>query len=190
MFISGATGNNAGAINGFFAPAQEKGSDGRFVLSKRGDTNMCIEHRGGQLQLKLVSSKGKDGCTAYVEGDCALQDCASRVWKVWEDQTFVDQASVKMATGSDAEQKVCGGCTRAHQHHAPAPHPHARILPCDALRFLRRLLNMLQLRRVLLLATTRELPPCSSAAPQAPGLPQSTVISHRRRRRVWTAVLC
>ncbi len=164
--------------------------DGRFVLSKSGDASMCIEHREGAWEVKAVSLKGTGACTAYVEGDCALQDCASRVWKVWDDQTHVDQASVRMATGSEAEQKVCGSCTRAHQHHAPAPHPYARILPCDALRFVRRVLNMLQLRRVLLLATTRELPPCSSAAPQAPMLPQSTVISLLRRRRVWTAVLC
>jgi len=193
VFISGATGPNAAAINGYFAPTQEKGSDGRFVLSKSGDASMCIEHFGGKWQLKPVSSKGTAACTAYVAGDCALQDCTSRVWKVDDgipENPLVDQASVKMATGSEAEQKVCGGCTRAHQHHAPAPHPHARILPCDALRFLHRVLNMLQLRHLLPLTTTRVLPPCSSAAPQAPMLPQSTVISLLRRRRVWTAVLC
>jgi len=159
VFISGATGPHAAAINGYFAPTQEKGSDGRFVLIKRGDASMCIEHFRGQWQLKHVSHKGTAVCTAYVAGDCALQDCASRVWKVWDDQTHVDQASVKMATGSEAEQKVCGGCTRAHQHHAPAPRPHARILPCDALRFLHRLLNRLPLP----LTTTHEPPLFSSA---------------------------
>jgi len=163
VFISGATGPWAALINGYFAPTQEKGLDGRFVLSKRGDASVCIEHFRGQWQLKPVSNKGTGGCWAYVAGDCALQDCTSRVWKVGNGQTYVDQASVKMATGSEAEQKVCGGCTRAHQHHAPAPHPHARILPCDALRFLHRVLNMLQLRRVLPPATTREPPLFSSA---------------------------
>ena len=137
MFISGATGNNAAAINGYFAPTQEKGSDGRFVLSKRGDESVCIEHSGGKWQLKPVSSKGTDRCTAYVEGDCALQDCASRVWKVLDGQTHVDQASVKMATGSEAERQVSCGCMRAHGHDAPAPASlaHARILACDALCF-------------------------------------------------------
>ena len=135
VFISGATGPNAAAINGFFAPTQEEGSDGRFVLSKRGDASVCIEHCAGRWQLKLVSDKGTGRCYTYVAGDCALQDCASRVWKVYDGKTHVDQASVKMATGSEAERQVCGGCTRAHIHHAPAPHPHARILPCDALRF-------------------------------------------------------
>ena len=120
MFISGATGPHAAAINGYFAPTQEKGLDGRFVLSKRGDTNMCIEHSGGKWQLKHVSSKGMGACWAYVAGDCALQDCTSRVWKVTVDgQTHVDQASVKMATGSEAEQKVCGGCTRALRRSPP-----------------------------------------------------------------------
>jgi len=119
VFISGATGPHAAAINGYFAPTQEKGSDGRFVLSKSGDASMCIEHFGGKWQLKPVSSKGKDACRAYVAGDCALQDCTSRVWKVQDGQTLVDQASVKMATGSEAEQKVCGGCKRAPRRSPP-----------------------------------------------------------------------
>ncbi len=119
VFISGATGPWAAAINGFFAPTLEKGLDGRFVLSKRGDASMCIEQFGGQWQVKPVSSKGTDGCCAYVAGDCALQDCASGVWKVYDGQTLVDQASVKLAIGSEAEQKVCGGCTRALRHSPP-----------------------------------------------------------------------
>ena len=148
MFISGATGPNAAKINGFYAPTQEKGLDGRFVLSKRGDASMCIEHFGGKWRVKAVSSKGTDACWAYVAGDCALQDCASRVWKVNDGKTwsiwsvlggtdFSDQPSVRMATGSEAERQVSCGCTRAHGHDAPAPVSlaRARMLVCDAFCF-------------------------------------------------------
>ena len=134
MFISGATGPNAAKINGFYAPTQKKGLDGRVLLSKRDDANMCMEHFGGIWRVKIVSNRGNDACSAYVAGDCALQDCASRVWKVL-DGTFQDQPSVKMATGSEAERQVSCGCMRAHGHDAPAhvSLAHARILACDAL---------------------------------------------------------
>ena len=136
VFISGATGPNAAKINGFYAPTQEKGLDGRVLLSKRDDASMCMEHFGGDWEVKFLSSKGKDSRCAYVAGSCALQDCASRMWKVL-DGKFQDQPSVKMATGSEAERQVSCGCMRAHGHDAPAPASlaHARILACDALCF-------------------------------------------------------
>ena len=137
VFISGATGLFAVAINGIYAPTQDKGLDGRVVMSKRGDPSQCIEHFGGKWQVKPVSSKGTDACWAYVAGDCALQDCASRIWKVNDGAAHSDQPSVKMATGSEAERQVSCGCMRAHGHDAPAPASlaHARILACDALCF-------------------------------------------------------
>jgi len=93
--------------------------DGRVVLSKRSDASMCIEHFGGKWQVKPVSSKGMNLYCAYVAGDCALQDCASRVWRVFDGETYVDQASVKLATGREAERQVCGGCTRALRRSPP-----------------------------------------------------------------------
>ena len=137
MFISGATGPNAAKINGFYAPTQEKGLDGRVLLSKRDDANMCMEHFGGKWQVKSVSNRGKDASCAIVAGDCALQDCASRVWKVYDGKASIDQPSVKMATGSEAERQVSCGCMRAHGHDAPAPVSlaHARMSVCDALCF-------------------------------------------------------
>ena len=135
VFISGATGPNAAKINGFYAPTQEKGLDGRVLLSKRDDASMCMEHFGGDWEVKSVSSKGKDSRSAYVAGDCALQDCASRIWRVLDGKAWNDQPSVKMATGSEAERQVNCCCMRAHGHDAPAPVSlaHARILACDAL---------------------------------------------------------
>ena len=110
VFISGATGPLAASINGFYGVTEEKSLDGRVVLSKRDDPSMCIEHRGGEWQVKSVSNKGKHICMAYVAGRCALEDCASRVLRVHDGKGFDDQPSVKMATGSEAERQVSGGC--------------------------------------------------------------------------------
>ena len=110
VFISGAAGLYSAGINGFYTVTEEKSCDGRVVLSKRGDASMCIEHFAGQWQIKDVSSKGTDVAFAIVQGGCALEDCTSRVWKVLNGKEFEDQPSVKMATGSEAERQVSGGC--------------------------------------------------------------------------------
>jgi hypothetical protein len=59
VFISGATGPAAASINGFYGVTEEKSLDGRLVLSKRGDPTTCIEHHGGEWQVKDVSNKGR-----------------------------------------------------------------------------------------------------------------------------------
>ena len=105
MSISGATGDNAARINGFFEPTQEKGPDGRALYAKRGDASMCIEHYGGDWQVKLVSSKGKGGCKAYVAGGCGLEACTSRVWKVWDGHGWNDTPRVKVV--AEAEVRLC-----------------------------------------------------------------------------------
>ena len=137
VFISGAAGLHSAAINGFYSLTEEKGSDGRVVLSKRGDASMCIEHFVEEWEVKDVSSKGTSACIAYVQGGCALEDCTSRVWSVTNGKEWEDQPSVKMATGSKAERQVSCGCMRAHGHDAPAPVSlaHARMLVCDAFCF-------------------------------------------------------
>jgi hypothetical protein len=116
VFISGATGIDAAYINGFFDLTQEKGLDGRLILTKRGDAGMVMEHFEGEWQVKTVSNKGKDVCIAYVEGGCALAACTSRQWKVSDGKGFVDAPGVRMVTGAKAERKVSGCCLRAHQH--------------------------------------------------------------------------
>jgi hypothetical protein len=110
VFISGAAGPHSAAINGFYTVTEEKSSDGRVVLSKRGDASMCIEHVAGNWQIKNVSGKGRIACMGSVQGGCALEDCTSRVWRVDNGKEFEDQRSVKMATGSEAERQVSGGC--------------------------------------------------------------------------------
>jgi hypothetical protein len=114
VFISGAAGPYSAAINGFYTVTEEKSSDGRVVMSKRSDANICIEHFFGKWQVKPVSNKGQNACMALVEGGCALEDCTSRVWMVGNEKVcqdvFIYHPSVKMVTGSDAERQVSGGC--------------------------------------------------------------------------------
>ena len=110
VFISGAAGPGSAFINGFYTVTEEKSADGRVVLSKRGDASMCIEHLAGNWQVKSVSGKGKNTSVAFVQGGCALEDCTSRVWSVTNGKEWEHQPSVKMATGSEAERQVSGGC--------------------------------------------------------------------------------
>ena len=110
VFISGAAGTFSAGINGFYTVTEEKSSDGRVVLSKRGDASMCIEHCAGRWHIIEVPSKGTSAGMASVQGGCALEDCTSRVWTVLNGKKFEDQPSVKMATGSEAERQVSGGC--------------------------------------------------------------------------------
>ena len=115
VYISGATGVHAAGINGAYYSTGET-SDGHPLLIKRGDASMLMEHFGGYWEVKLVSDKGTDKCTAYVAGGCALAACTSRQWKAWDGKTFSDAPGVKMETGAEAERKVSGCCLRAHQH--------------------------------------------------------------------------
>ena len=126
--ISGATGRWAKSINGYFAATQEKSLDGRVVYGKCGDASMCIEHYGGLgaplWRVKTLSSKGKDACFAHIAGGCALEACASRVWKVHDGENWVDQPSMKIVAGPDAEREVSGCCicpTKTGQPPPPVP---------------------------------------------------------------------
>ena len=106
VLVSGATGDRAGAINGLFAPTQEKGLDGRVVYGKCGDGSMCIEHYVDDWQVKPVSLKGSWSSFAYVTGGCALEACTSRVWRVENSNTWNDQPSVTMAAECDKSLKL------------------------------------------------------------------------------------
>jgi hypothetical protein len=125
LFISGATGINAGAINGGYDRTGEM--CGSYALyRKRGDPLMCMEHRGGDWEVKTVSSKGTGVCFAYVAGGCAAEACTSRMWKVtFDNATHQDAPSVKMVAGAEAERQVERRCMRAHQHPPPPPSHHA-----------------------------------------------------------------
>ena len=140
VVISGATGRWDESINGYFAASEEKSLDGRVVYSKCGDASMCIEHYGGRWQVKPVPDKGSGRCFASVTGGCALEACTSRVWNVGDGNAYGDQASVKIATGADAEREVSGCCMRPQQstNHSPSspstPSPPPQTL-CDMFCF-------------------------------------------------------
>ena len=114
MFISGATGSLASVVNGYYEPTEEKGADGRVMYAKRGDGGVCIEHFDGEWHVKYSSKKGTDDRAAYVIGGLAFESCASRVWKVYDysEKKWVEQPSVKMVTGAEAERQVGLLCTR------------------------------------------------------------------------------
>ena len=80
VFISGASGDSAAAVNGYYEPTLGFGSDGRVVYAKYGGGGVCIEHFGRSWQVKGVGDRGTSTCMASVDGGCALVDCVARVW--------------------------------------------------------------------------------------------------------------
>ncbi len=112
VFISGATGSSASVVNGYYEPTEAKGADGRVVYKKRGDGGVCIEHFEGEWGVKKNSNKNSNFHYAYVSGGLAFEACASRVWMVLETK-WVEQPSVKMVTGAEAERQVGFLCTCA-----------------------------------------------------------------------------
>ena len=135
IFISGAAGVNASAINGVYDRTSET-SGGYAVYAKRGDGSMCMEHFQGtkSWQVKHVSDKGKDGCNAYVAGGCAAEACTSRQWMVsFDNKTHSDAPLVKMVAGAEAQRQV--GCFRLHAHHHKHPPTCLPLLPLTCFCF-------------------------------------------------------
>ena len=91
------------------------------------DASYCIEHFGGQWQLKLVSEKGQNVSTASVPGGRALEACTSRVWNVSDETTLLPQPSVKMLFGADAEREVSCRCRLCARCNAPCITARARL---------------------------------------------------------------
>jgi hypothetical protein len=104
IFISGVKGPNS-VINGLYSPTQETGQDGRTIYLKSGeigDEALCIEHFGGQWQVKNQSDRGSSLCCAFVEGGCALEYCRLREWRVVDVMDFVAQPSVSIVAVAEA----------------------------------------------------------------------------------------
>ena len=135
LFISGATGINAGAINGGYDRTGEM-CGGYALYRKRCDPFVIMEHRDGNWEVKLVSSKGTDSCYAYVAGGCAAEACTSRMWKVTFESggKFHDDPSVKMVAGAEAQRQVERRCMRALQQPPPSP-PRVQLLPLTCCAF-------------------------------------------------------
>jgi hypothetical protein len=121
VFIDGITINNNNSYNGVYYRTSEI-SNGYSVYKKLDGTLLCIEHSEATTnwQLKDLSSKGRNWCSAYVQGGCALEDCTSREWCVHSGVTHINQPSVKMLTGAEAERAVSDPCIGAARHSATA----------------------------------------------------------------------
>jgi hypothetical protein len=80
VFISGVRGCGFNG-NGLYRRTSEM-NDYRVLYVKEGDDGWWLEHCRGQWQLKQKEHKGKDLSWAKVVGECALEACGSRVWRV------------------------------------------------------------------------------------------------------------
>ena len=114
VFISGASGDSAAAVNGYYEPTLGFGTDGRVMYAKYGGGGVCIEHFGGFWQVKRVKDRGESACMASVAGGCAFVDCVARVWYRASAVGPTEDMDMKLWTGDDAEQEV-SGCCMAHK---------------------------------------------------------------------------
>ena len=114
VFISGASGDSAAAVNVYYEPMLGFGTDERVVYAKYGGGGVCIEHFGRVWQVKRVEDRGANACMASVAGDCALVDCVARVWCRASAVGPTEDMGMKLLTGDDAEQEV-SGCCMAHK---------------------------------------------------------------------------
>ena len=115
VFISGASGDSAAAVNGYYEPTLGFGMDGRVVYAKYGGGGVYIEHFGRFWQVKREGDRGESACMASVAGGCALVDCVARIWCWASPNGSIDDMRMKLSTGDDAEQEV-SGCCMAHNH--------------------------------------------------------------------------
>ena len=114
VFISGASGDSAAGVNGYYEPTLGFGIDGRVVYAKYGGGGVCIEHFGGFWQVKRAGDRGAHACMASVAGGCALVDSVARVWCRASPNGPTEDMRMKLSTGDDAEQEV-SGCCMAHK---------------------------------------------------------------------------
>jgi hypothetical protein len=118
VLISGATGWHSEGINGFFAPTQERGLDGRVVYSKCGCDDTVIVHRNGRWAIKAIDNKSSNHSAANVLGGCCLEECGSRPWTVYTHKEGMVPQTLNIETGPEVERKVSNRCKHAlHSSH-------------------------------------------------------------------------
>ena len=98
--ITGATGSNAGHINGLYKPTKEL-CDNATVYVKVNDGKMLLEYHAAhmQWQVKSTTSKGTSRCTMYcaVPGKCLPEDCPAGQWKVYDSTKYDPQPAVTIS---------------------------------------------------------------------------------------------
>lgn len=106
IVISGVVGSKC--VNGTYEPTSER-HEGRVRYRMIGDEGKWIEHNDGDWCVKPAASKGENKGWAWVKGDCALEACASRTWRVFDQngtKQTVEESSVKLRF----VDKVMPGC--------------------------------------------------------------------------------
>ncbi len=129
VLISGATGAVTAAINGFYAPTQEKGLSGHVVYSKCGSDDTFISHRDGRWVITDVRSKFSDECCACVYSKFSLEACGVRQWRVLDFFGGFVKQTLSIETGSDVERKVRWAQVPQSPHARSAAHKH---FPCHS----------------------------------------------------------
>ncbi len=97
IIIRGAVGSKC--VNGAYEPTSEK-HEGRVRYRMIGDEDKWIEHMNGDWCVKNTASKGENRGFAWVTGDCALEACASRTWRVFDQngtKQNVEESSVTLS---------------------------------------------------------------------------------------------
>jgi hypothetical protein len=116
VFITGMTGPGPVPLcNGVYDRTSETfGGYPVYVSRNEGlGRGVCIVHRNGDWEIKPEERKNSDNLVAYVKGGCPLEQCASRMWKVFTLDGFIDQPSVKIVLGEEGERQVRGCCEPA-----------------------------------------------------------------------------
>ena len=86
-----------------------------------GPEALCIKHYNLQWQVKAESDLGTGLFVASVQGDCALEDCRSRTWKVSDGEGFVDEPSAKLVTEVEAKSQASGRSVLAPERTRASP---------------------------------------------------------------------
>ena len=108
--LSGATGDNAHRINGYYEPIDEIVGNAS-VYKKMGDgADMWIEYDAakGKWFVKQTSSrgKGKGWATATISPARPLEDCPTSCWEVYDGSNCVNQPSFSVSISSKPSLKA------------------------------------------------------------------------------------
>jgi hypothetical protein len=72
------------------------------LKKEESEVKRILEYHHGDWEVKPLADKGKDGCSGYVIGNCALEDCCARIWCIADGDDFNDQPGVVMVVGEEA----------------------------------------------------------------------------------------
>ena len=85
VHITGATGTNAGKVNGMYKPTEEMcGNVTMYVKVRNDDRWLEYKTTTKSWQVKSTTHKGTDSCRAYcsVPAKCLPQECPKSMWRV------------------------------------------------------------------------------------------------------------